>query len=56
MSPTAKKKALRDAVARRAGFRCEYCRLPEHWTSLPFQLDHVIAEKHAGEMGRNSAH
>jgi hypothetical protein len=23
--------------------------LPERWTSLPFQLDHVIAEKHEGE-------
>ncbi len=49
MSPTAKEKAPRGAVAQRAGFRCEYCRLPERWTSLPFQLDHVIAEKHAGE-------
>ncbi len=49
MSPTAKEKALREAVARRAEFRCEYCRLPERCTSLPFQLDHVTAEKHAGE-------
>jgi len=49
MSPTAKEKALREAVAQRARFRCEYCGLPERWTSLPFQLDHVIAEKHAGE-------
>ena len=51
MSPTAKEKALREAVAERAGFRCEYCWLPERWTSLPFQLDHVIAEKHEGETG-----
>lgn len=49
MSPTAREKALREAVAQRAGYRCEYCQLPESWTSLPFQLDHVIAEKHAGE-------
>lgn len=49
MSQTAKDKELRAAVARRAGFRCEYCRLPERFTSLPFQLDHVIAEKHEGE-------
>ena len=49
MSQTAKEKTLRDAVARRAAFRCEYCQLPERWTSLPFQLDHVIAEKHEGE-------
>ena len=49
MSQTAKERALREAVAQRARLRCEYCRLPELWTSLPFQLDHVIAEKHAGE-------
>jgi hypothetical protein len=56
MSQTAADKALRDAVARRAGFRCEYCRLPHQWTSLPFQLDHVIAEKHEGETSsENSA-
>ena len=39
MSQSAKDKALRAAVARRAAFRCEYCRLPERFTSLPFQLD-----------------
>ena len=41
-------KTLRQEVARRAGHRCEYCHLPERWTSLPFQVDHVIAEKHDG--------
>lgn len=40
---------LRDRVASRAGHCCEYCRLPERWTSLPFQLDHIVAEKHEGE-------
>ena len=40
---------MREAVARRPAFRCEYCQLPERWTSLPFQLDHVIAEKHEGQ-------
>lgn len=40
---------LRDRVASRAGHCCEYCRLPERWTSLPFQVDHIIAEKHEGE-------
>lgn len=49
MSPAASDNALREAVARRAAYQCEYCRLPERWTSLPFQLDHVIAEKHEGE-------
>ncbi len=40
---------LRQKVAERAKHCCEYCRLPEAWTSLPFQQDHVIAEKHEGE-------
>ena len=40
---------LRDRVATRADHCCEYCRLPERWTSLPFQVDHIIAEKHDGE-------
>ncbi|MFV1969006.1 MAG: HNH endonuclease [Pirellulaceae bacterium] len=40
---------LRRQVASRAGYRCEYCRLSEHYTSVPFQMDHVIAEKHEGE-------
>jgi len=39
---------LRSFVARRAGFCCEYCQLPEQHTRLPFQLDHVIASKHEG--------
>ncbi len=49
MSLTAAEKAMYEAVARRAGFRCEYCHLPERWASLPFQVDHVIAEKHGGQ-------
>ncbi len=36
-------------VAARAVYRCEYCWLSERHTSVPFQLDHVIAEKHKGE-------
>jgi hypothetical protein len=40
--------ALRLAVWKRAGDRCEYCRLPQEFDILPFQLDHVIASKHHG--------
>lgn len=40
---------LREQVVQRARRRCEYCQLPDHLTSLEFQLDHVIAEKHEGE-------
>jgi HNH endonuclease len=35
-------------VAERAGHRCEYCQLPEWALLLPFQIDHIIAEKHGG--------
>ena len=40
---------LRQQVAARAAYQCEYCRMPERYASLPLQVDHVIAEKHGGE-------
>jgi 5-methylcytosine-specific restriction endonuclease McrA len=39
---------LRSQIRQRAGFRCEYCRLPESVAELRFQADHVVAEKHGG--------
>jgi HNH endonuclease len=39
---------LRNQVCERAGDRCEYCRLPQHFSTLPFQIDHIIALKHHG--------
>lgn len=41
-------RSLRRFVRERAGRRCEYCRVPDHCDVLPFQPDHVIAEKHEG--------
>jgi 5-methylcytosine-specific restriction endonuclease McrA len=41
-------RALRDAVRRRAGNRCEYCLVPQAYYPERFQIDHIIAEKHAG--------
>lgn len=38
----------REAVRARADGRCEYCRLPETISFLPFEIEHVIAEKHGG--------
>jgi HNH endonuclease len=35
-------------VRLRAGGVCEYCRLPENISHLPFQLDHIIARQHRG--------
>ena len=45
----AEEQTLRAQVAERARHCCEYCQLPDHLTSLRFQVDHVIAEKLAGE-------
>ena len=35
-------------VRQRAAGRCEYCRLPQAATSVPFEIDHIIARKHRG--------
>ncbi len=42
-------RALARIVRERAGYRCEYCCLPQSAFPLPFQIDHVRAEKHGGE-------
>lgn len=39
---------LRRLVVQRAGGRCEYCHFPETASFYPFQIDHIIAEKHGG--------
>src|SRR5262245_32224827 len=41
--------ALADLVRRRAGDCCEYCRLPQQFSSLSFEIDHIIAEQHGGK-------
>ena len=40
---------LRIAVAKRADFRCEYCRRPEADSFIKYQIDHIISRKHRGE-------
>ena len=40
--------SLKETVRRRAGFRCEYCHLPEAIAELPFQFDHIVAAQHGG--------
>lgn len=37
------------SVWRRAQNRCEYCQFPAAYTRVPFQTDHIIAEKHQGK-------
>ena len=39
---------LNEAVAKRAGFRCEYCLLPVQGQVAPFELDHIVPRKHGG--------
>jgi hypothetical protein len=43
------KQSLIDQVWQRAGDKCEYCRFPVLHAWLPFQIDHIIAEKHGGQ-------
>jgi hypothetical protein len=40
---------LRRFVRDRAGERCEYCLIPQAFTLLSHEIDHVVAEKHGGE-------
>jgi hypothetical protein len=40
--------ALAQLVRERAGFCCEYCRMPQSFDPVDFQIDHVIAIKHHG--------
>jgi hypothetical protein len=40
--------ALRKAVWERARSICEYCRMPQEFDRLVFEVDHVIPEKHGG--------
>jgi hypothetical protein len=40
--------ALERLVRQRAGGRCEYCRLPQAASRVPFEIDHIIARKHRG--------
>ena len=40
--------ALLAQVWQRAGSICEYCRMPQQYDALTFQIDHIIARKHHG--------
>jgi hypothetical protein len=35
-------------VRKRAAGRCEYFRLPQSWSRVPFEFDHIIPRKHRG--------
>ncbi len=37
-----------ERVKERGAGRCEYCHFPRQVSALPFQIDHIIAQKHDG--------
>ena len=39
---------LQRLVRDRSGGRCEYCRLPEAESLVPFEIEHIIPRKHRG--------
>ena len=42
--------ARRQLVRRRAGNRCEYCRIPQEATPfIAFHIEHICAKQHAGD-------
>jgi 5-methylcytosine-specific restriction endonuclease McrA len=41
-------RSMQQQVRERANQVCEYYHLPDALTTLPFQIDHIIAEKHGG--------
>jgi hypothetical protein len=40
---------LAELVWERAHRRCEYCRMPQIYDEIPFEIDHVVAEQHGGK-------
>ena len=41
--------SLAQGVRERAGFVCEYCRMPQScYPTVPFPIDHVISRQHRG--------
>lgn len=41
--------SLGQFVQVRAAGACEYCRIPELYSALPFEIDHILARKHGGK-------
>ncbi len=39
---------VKEAIAKRAGFRCEYCHLPDKVSFYNFHIDHIKSLKHGG--------
>lgn len=41
--------SLAEFVWERAHHPCESCRMPQFYDELPFEIDHVVPEKHGGK-------
>jgi hypothetical protein len=41
-------RALEELVWRRAAGCCEYCRMPQRFDDVVFEIDHIIAVSHGG--------
>jgi HNH endonuclease len=41
--------SLRQQVAIRANFVCEYCLIPEQFLATVFHIDHIRSQKHGGK-------
>ena len=39
---------VRRRLIERAGWRCEYCLLPDENGGYPHQIDHTLSRKHSG--------
>jgi hypothetical protein len=40
--------AFQRLVRQRAQNRCEYCQLPQAYSTVTFEIDHILARKHGG--------
>jgi hypothetical protein len=40
---------MRQVVAKRANFKCEYCLIPEIFLATTFHIDHIRSQKHNGK-------
>jgi len=40
--------SIRKEVAQRASYSCEYCRLHQDNSFLPFAIEHIVSVKHGG--------
>jgi HNH endonuclease len=41
--------SLRQEIAIRANFNCEYCLIPEQFLATTFHIDHIRSQKHGGK-------